>query len=387
MEENKQQTILIQKAPPKELGLRGPTIQIIDPSVVLTRGIRMEEGRIAVIIPKGRPLRLTGRVIAEAGIRSLTINGEPTVFDEQGVFVVSLNSRQGVGGSFPVDLVAMDRQGREGGKRLAISSGELITPNNAVLPTTNSTGGYHALVIGNNHYRHWIPLNTAIADADAVAKLLHDRYGFQVTVLRDAGRKDMLKTLNDYRKTLSPRDNLLIYYAGHGFLEPEIDRGYWIPIEGDLFDNSDWIEFPAVTDLLELIPAKQVLVVADSCFAGKLARSALARISPDVQDHERETLLKTIAEKKIRTTLTSGGAKPVLDEGGAGHSIFASALLGVLAENSETLETERLYWTVRSRVVQTAERMNFEQIPTYGPIHMAGHEGYGDFVFVPVAAK
>ena len=57
---------------------------------------------------------------------------------------------------------------------------------------------------------------------------------------------------------------MLIYYAGHGFLEPSIDRGYWIPIDVDLQDNSEWIEFPAITDLLQLIPVNQVLVVADS---------------------------------------------------------------------------------------------------------------------------
>ena len=57
--------------------------------------------------------------------------------------------------------------------------------------------------------------------------------------------------------------------------------------------------------------------------------------------------------------------------------------LKVLTDNATALETERLYWAVRSQVVQTAERLKFEQVPTYAPIHMAGHEGLGDFVFVP----
>jgi hypothetical protein len=109
----------------------------------------------------------------------------------------------------------------------------------------------------------------------------------------------------------------------------------------------------------------------------------MGRVSPDAQDEARQSQLNAIAGKKIRTTLTSGGAKPVLDDGGGGHSVFAKAFLGVLSENSTPLETERLFWTVRSRVIQAAERMKFEQIPTYGPIHMAGHEGLGDFVFVP----
>lgn len=373
------------QAPTQDKGLHGPSIQIIDPLLVMTRGIRVEEGRLAVMIPPGRPHRLTGRVIAEGGIRSLDVNGTQAQFDEQGTFLVQLDSLKGAMKGVSVDIVAVDQQGKQGSKKLIVSSGETPAAKDGAIPTTSRAGGYHALVIGNDHYRQWTPLSTAIADAESMSKVLTDRYGFRVTALKDADRKQILKTLNDYRKTLSDQDNLLVYYAGHGFLEPEIDRGYWIPVEGDLFDNSDWIEFPAVTDLLELIPARQILVVADSCFSGKLTRSAMGRVNPDADEQARESLLKTLAQKKIRATLTSGGAKPVLDEGGAGHSIFATAMLGVLTENTDALETERLYWTVRSRVVQAAERMKFEQIPTYGPIHMAGHEGFGDFVFVPVA--
>jgi len=377
----------VQQAPSQDQGLRGPSIQIIDPSLVITRGIRLEEGRIALTIPRGRPHQVTGRVIAEGGVRTVEVNGAQIPFDEQGTFVIKLEALKGAAKGVPVDVVAIDRQGKQGSKKLFVSSGDVSVSKDAALPTTSRAGGYHALVIGNDHYRQWTPLSTAVADAEAMSKVLQDRYGFRVTVLKDADRKQILKTLNDYRKTLSDQDQLLVYYAGHGFLEPEIDRGYWIPVEGDLFDNSDWIEFPAVTDLLELIPARQILVVADSCFAGKLTRSAMARLSPDAEESSRQALLTSMAQKKIRTTLTSGGAKPVLDEGGAGHSVFATAMLGVLTENNDALETERLYWTVRSRVVQAAERMKFEQIPTYGPIHMAGHEGFGDFVFMPTGSQ
>ena len=41
-------------------------------------------------------------------------------------------------------------------------------------------GRYHALVISNNDYQHLRKLNTAVGDADAVATLLEEKYGFQV---------------------------------------------------------------------------------------------------------------------------------------------------------------------------------------------------------------
>lgn len=71
------------------------------------------------------------------------------------------------------------------------------------------------------------------------------------------------------------------------------------------------------------------------------------------------------------------------DDGGAGHSVFATPFLKVLTDNATALETERLYWAVRAQVVQTAERLKFEQVPTYALIHMAGHEGLGDCIFFP----
>jgi uncharacterized caspase-like protein len=383
-----QQAARLQTTPTHDLGLSGPTIQLVDPLVVITRGIRVEQGRIPVTIDMSRQSKLSGRVTAPAGLRSLTVNGQQAVTDEQGMFMVSLSGMKASPRGLPIDLLAVDAQNKQGSMKLIVMTPDGVArAGEEEVITTTGFGQYHALVIGNDHYRQWVPLNTAIADATAVSSLLQDRYGFQVTLLKDATRKDILKALNELRKKLTERDQLLIYYAGHGFLEPSIDRGYWIPVEGDLQDNSEWIEFPAVTDLLQLIPAKQVLVVADSCFAGKLTRSALGHVRPDAVDQSRQGLLQELGNRKIRTALTSGGAKPVLDDGGAGHSVFATAFLKVLTDNATALETERLYWAVRSHVVQTAERLKFEQVPTYAPIHMAGHEGLGDFVFIPTGKR
>ncbi len=88
-------------------------------------------------------------------------------------------------------------------------------------------GRYHALVIGNNDYEHLRNLTTAVGDAEAVARLLEEKYGFQVTKLINATRRDIAGALNRHRQTLTERDNLLIYYAGHGVLDEEAGAGYW----------------------------------------------------------------------------------------------------------------------------------------------------------------
>lgn len=61
-------------------------------------------------------------------------------------------------------------------------------------------GKYHALVIGNNEYTHIDKLKTAVTDAEAIAKTLTDEYGYSVTLLINATRSSILKTLSQYRK-------------------------------------------------------------------------------------------------------------------------------------------------------------------------------------------
>ena len=88
------------------------------------------------------------------------------------------------------------------------------------------TGRYHALVIGNNDYLKLPKLETAVADAEAVADLLTKRYGFAVQIMRNATRTDILRALNQYRAELTEEDNLLIYYAGHGSLDRQTNTGF-----------------------------------------------------------------------------------------------------------------------------------------------------------------
>jgi hypothetical protein len=85
-------------------------------------------------------------------------------------------------------------------------------------------GNYHALVIGNNNYRLLPPLRTAVNDAQEVARVLKEQYRFNVTLLPNATRSDIMEALNLLREKLTSKDNLLIYYAGHGFLDEKNQR-------------------------------------------------------------------------------------------------------------------------------------------------------------------
>lgn len=100
----------------------------------------------------------------------------------------------------------------------------------------------------------------------------------------------------------------------------------------------------------------------------------------------REHWLKTITEKRSRTVLSSGALQPVLDSGGGDHSVFAKALLDVLASNTEVLEGQRVGLELAARVSYAASNVLVEQDPQYAPLRYAGHEA-GDFLFVPTVLQ
>jgi hypothetical protein len=231
-------------------------------------------------------------------------------------------------------------------------------------------GRYHALIIGNDAYRHITPLQTAISDATRLEQILRESYGFETRLLLDASRDQIVSALADYRRSLLPSDNLLIYYAGHGWVDEQADEGYWLPVDAGADDPARWVSNATLTTTLRTIAAQHILVIADSCFSGKLTRGI--NVQPRTQDY-----LRRLLAKKARTALTSGGLEPVLDSGGKGnHSVFASALFDALMLNTGVIDTSQMFNLIRREVALAAD-----QFPEYGDIRRSGHDG-GDFVFV-----
>ncbi|MCH6590108.1 MAG: caspase family protein, partial [Proteobacteria bacterium] len=230
-------------------------------------------------------------------------------------------------------------------------------------------GRYHALVIGIGNYKHLPRLKTAVNDAKAVADVLRQDYGFTVKLLLDPARDDIVDTLDEYRAALDQTDNLLIYYAGHGWLDEESDRGYWLAADARPNRRSKWVSNATITDTLKTLQAKHVMVVADSCYSGTLIRGAPVGLRSG-------NYWRRMAKKRARVALTSGGLEPVEDIGGGGHSPFATAFIGVLKGNAAVMDGTTLFNEVRRPVMLSAD-----QTPEYSDVRRAGHDG-GDFLFV-----
>ena len=366
--------------PQSQTGPAGPTIEIIDPPIADTRS-----GRHIVTPTQGDQRLVIGRVRASDGLLALSVNGAAHTIDERGLFSVTVPMSEG---KTSVNVVAVDKQGRREAFEFWLVPEDLRAPEPASQQDSAAKteredlfGRYYALIIGNNHYAKFKDLMTAGNDATTIGTLLERRYGFAVTTLRDATRYQILSALGELRKTLTENDNLLVYYAGHGEYDDVNLRGHWLPVDAEADNTANWISTVEITDSVNRMSARHVLIIADSCYSGALTRSAQTELDPGLSETARQRWLAVIAKARSRTVLTSGGVKPVLDGGGGEHSVFANALIEALSDNREVLEGYRLYQRVKQRVLEQTTALGQKQVPEYAPLKLSDHE-FSDFLLV-----
>ena len=358
----------------------GPTIEVYDPIILITRSgeptVRVRAGSKAQVV--------RGKITAPAGLKRATMNERALTTDSAGIFhsAVSVES-----GRTRVSIEAVDALDQSANLSFMLEpKQEMIAgtgDNTSVNRVAKSIdfGKYYALIIGNNEYRNYPPLDTAINDAKTVESVLKSKYGFDTRLITNADRYTILSALNEVKAKMNENDNLLIYYAGHGERDPATLQGYWLPVDAEQENTANWIPNSAISDLLNTMKARHILVVADSCYSGSMTRSSVARLNTELDDAQLKKWLKVMAKTNSRTVLTSGGVQPVLDSGGGKHSIFAKAFLNELENGDKVLDAYKIYLNVAGKVSSDAEAVGFDQTPTYAPIQHTGHSG-GEFIFV-----
>ncbi|KGM39900.1 hypothetical protein JY96_07285 [Aquabacterium sp. NJ1] len=348
---------------------------------------RPADGRVVVEADAG-PATVIARVVAPAGLASVKVNGQAQTPDEQGFLSIPVTVGEG---QAEVTVQAQDRDGVVAQAQLAMvqrsahpeakaasTDASARTPSAALLK-----GRRLALVVANQAYQHWPRLDTPMADAQSVSEALHQHFGFDVTLLQNATRQQLLAALSRLRMQAGPEDQVVVYYAGHGQMDPVTARGYWIPVDGDDKDIAQWVSVIDVTDQLAAMQARHVMVIADSCYSGTLTRSLIPQVDQALSAAQRQGPLSHLAKQRVRVAMTSGGLEPVVDGGSVDHSLFARSLLDMLGQVNAPVSAQELFQGVQARFAHLARRLSIAQQPQYAPIGFAGHEA-GDFVLAPM---
>lgn len=248
---------------------------------------------------------------------------------------------------------------------LPAAAGDGVSEAIAVQPTARRI----ALLVGNYRYQAPIPpLETPPHDVDRIAASLRKKLGFEVRILKNATKADMVRAVAALAREVKPADSVFVYYAGHGYLMDDTNMGYWIPVDGSVKTAAQWISNTDISKLLGAIPARQLMLVSDSCFSGTLAREQ--NLSAGAVSRGE------VLRKRSVLVLSSGGEEPVSDEGKEGHSIFAWHFLRSIDRLGGTTFGNEVF-----RVVRKGVSDDYPQQPQYGAVVSAGHQPGGEYLF------
>jgi hypothetical protein len=324
-----------------------------------------------------KQVQILGKVTDESGIFEFRVNNEPTDIDEKGQFQATLKLEEGFN---EIIFNATDIRENSVEKKYNIlhlpedekTKKKLreIAKKEAERTKAIRSGNYYALIIGENEYKDPLitDLDNPIDDSQELYDILKEGYSFKdehISFLKNPTRSEIMVELDNLNEKLTEKDNLLVFYAGHGYWDSEDKIGYWLPSDADSENTANWFRNSTLREYVHSLDTKHTIVIADACFSGSIfkTRKAFANAPQGI---------KEIYKLPSRKAMTSGNLKEVPDE-----SVFMKYLVKRLTNNQKKyLTAEELFNSLKVAVMN-----NSPNEPQYGEIKNAGDEG-GDFIFV-----
>jgi len=344
-----------------------PAIGIFEPNL---------KGRGKIFkVAKKKQLLIKGKAKDESGIYEVYINDSEANVSPNGDFWKEIQLTYGKN---QIRVKAID-----GNKNIAERSFTVLRESDDISVGSSSKpiesdnrltgdGIHYALLIGVQDYTYSsvTSLDYPISDAMKVKEVLTQYYTFEeenIIFLKNPDRKMIIRTFDAIAKKLTLKDNLLLFFSGHGYWDKNLEQGYWLPSDATWDDRSGWIENSTISTYLRGIKTQHSLVVSDACFSGSIfkTKDAFASIPKSVEE---------IYKLPSRKAITSGAVETVPD-----HSVFVEYFLKKLEQNTQQyLDAQTLYTSIRDAVNNNSPT---NQKPLFGVISQAGDEG-GEFIFI-----
>jgi len=241
-----------------------------------------------------------------------------------------------------------------------------------VMAKTNKND--YAIVIGIEEYRQKLPrADFAVSDAKLVNAYLTQVMGYpEENVVLLTNEKALQSDLNKYferwlHNQVEKGSTVFIYYSGHGAPDHKTGGAYLVPYDGDpAFISETGYSLKRMYDALGKLPAKEIIVVLDSCFSGAGGRSVVAGgLRPLVINLPSSTVLP-----RNMTVLTASSGEQVsstYDE--KGHGLFTYFMLkGIkneeVVKKDGSIKLDDLFSYIKPQVERVARKQyNNQQTP------------------------
>lgn len=305
-----------------------------------------------------------------SAIKEVSINGVKVYSQPNGNFWGNVPMKNGAN---KILVVATDISGNTAEKSFEIQKSQTSSSDNKTtnISTNEKVGkNYCLLIAAQNYFDTSIPsLNKPVADAIKLKIILKRDYGFDqenIFSLFNPTTNDIKRQLLELTNTIQPKDNLVIFYAGHGIWVEKEKKGYWLMTDAQYKDTKTWLPNKDVLDLVAKLPARHTLLITDACFSGSVFKTrGIPSSAP--------AAIKELDNKISRVAITSGNDTEVPDE-----SVFMKYLVKALTENKEKyLTAQKMFINQIIEAVMTETKTE----PRYGTLELAGHVG-GDFIFI-----
>jgi len=195
----------------------------------------------------------------------------------------------------------------------------------------------YALLIATDDYDEWSDLVNPVFDAKTIGKELSDRYGMEVEVITNVNTSEVMAKLKQFaQKKYEPKDQLFIFFAGHGKYDKDFGEGYVVCKNSKLEDagNSSMLSHSSLRTVINNIPCNHIFLTMDVCFGGTFDPSLGVKhrgLQTDVYNElSRREFINHKLAYRTRKYITSGGNEYVPDGIAGNHSPFARKIIEAL---------------------------------------------------------
>ena len=201
----------------------------------------------------------------------------------------------------------------------------------ALANATKLSRNDYALLVLTDNYDNWSPLVNPVFDGRSIATRLQNMYGFHVEVLENPSQDLIFRKLREYsERKYEPLDQLLIFFAGHGYFDETFKEGFAVVKESLKEDpgKTSYVSYNRLRNVINVIPCEHLLLMMDVCFGGTFDEAIASARADDVYQEisQSDFIIRKLAVK-TRKYLTSGGKTYVSDGIPGKHSPFAKRVL------------------------------------------------------------
>ena len=279
--------------------------------------------------------------VDDKGIRqvNVSLNGNPVKLEhKRGLKIVSTE------GKFSKKIDIIEKLQLKKGKniiKIAVIDQDGLSQEELIhITRVKARGDIWAIVIGINQYQNTRNLKYAVNDARAFRDYLKAYVGVSDERIFYLANQDATKTRIEsllgttIKRKASKDDTVIIFYAGHGAVEPDPSNldgdgfeKYLLPHDADLQDlYSTSISMNDIRTIFARIRADRLIFIADTCYSG--ASGGRTMMATKTRANLSDKFYDRIARGKGRVIISSCSANEISKEDdNLQHGVFSYYML------------------------------------------------------------